>query len=206
MFSEYDNIEINEAFLKSKDHAPNYKKRNESLIVENNVIAVLKHPDGHIEPHITFNLVVDTGESYYMELIAQDTPANTFNTMVLDNPSVNDTIAATDNFSDLDTQADGTLGENSGAEKAIDGTYPKRNDDDTSNPGAGAFVFTWRTSYLTTDFDTDAVADVRVGMITPTNPTTTIPILNHWNFVSPFAKPSTAALVVWVNHTLVGQL
>ena len=204
MFSELENSIINEAFLTWKDHSPKYLSRNEQVNINSNIIAVLKHEDGHIEPHFTKNLVVDTGEAYYMELIAQDTPTDTFNTMVLDNPSVNDTISALDNFSDLDTQGDGTLGENSGAEKVIDGTYPKRDDDDVANPGRGQFVFTWRTSYLTTDFNTDALADVRVGMITPTDPTGTDPILNHWNFTSPFAKPSTAALVVWVNHTLVG--
>ena len=148
--------------------------------------------------------MVTTGEQYYIQLIGQVSPTNTFDTMVLDNPSVNDTIAAGDDFSDFDTQGDGTLGENSGAEKAIDATYPKNDDDDTSNPGRNEFVHTWRTSYLTTDFNTDAQANVRSGMITATNPTATDPILNHWNFVSNFAKPTTAALVVWVNHNLSG--
>ena len=196
--------ELEEAFKSWQDNHPHYASRNEEININSNVIAVLKYPDGQIIPHFTYNLVVDTGEEYYIQLIGQVAPTNAFNTMVLDNPSVNDTIAATDNFSDLDTQGDGTLGENSGAEKAIDATYPKNNDDDTANPGRGEFVHTWRTSYLTTDFNTDAANDVRVGMITPTNPTTTDPILNHWNFTSPFAKPATAALVVWVNHSLVG--
>lgn len=191
------NEELNEAFQSWKDHSPHYLKRNEEINIDSNIIAVLKFPDGHIEPHFTHNLVVDTGEEYYIELIGQVTPTNDFDTMTLGNPVGNDIIATDDDFSDLGSPIAGSI-------KVIDATYPKNDDDDTANPGRGQFVHTWRTSYLTTDFDTDAANDVRSGVIVISTATGTDPILNHWNFTSPFAKPSTAALVVWVNHSLVG--
>ncbi len=201
------NEELNEAFQSWKDHSPHYVKRNEEINIDSNVIAILKFPDGHIEPHFTHNIVVTTGDQYYAELVengknATGPPTNDFDTMTLGNPVGNDTIAKSDNFSNLGSPIAGSI-------KLIDVLgapfdYPRLDDQDTANPGAGAFIFTWRTSYLTTDFDTDAANDVRSGVIVISTATGTDPILNHWNFTSPFAKPSTAALVVWVNHTLVG--
>lgn len=200
MFSQLESAEINEAFLTWKDKQPNYVSRNELLNINSNIIAVLKYPGGQIVPHFTANLVVNTGEEYYVQLIGQVTPTNTFDTMFLGNPVGNDTILATDNFSNLGT---GTLGGGT-TQKAIDATYPKNNDDDTANPGRGEFVHTWRTSYLTTDFNTDGQNNIRTGVIVISTATGTDPILNHWNFTSNFAKLVTASLVVWVNHSLVG--
>jgi len=191
------NEELKEAFLSWKDNSPHYQSRNEVININSNIIAVLKYPDGHIEPHFSHNLVVTTGEEYYIELIGQITPTNAFDTMTLGNPAGNDTLAADDDFGDLGSPI-------TGSKKVIDGGYPQNNDPDVANPGSGEFVHTWRKSYLTTDFNTDSAPDLRSGVIVIPSATGTDPILNHWNFISPFAKPSTAALVVWVNHNLQG--
>lgn len=196
MFSEQNILEIDEAFLKAKDHAPNYTKRNVSIVKDNNVLAVLKFPDGHVEPHITFNLVVTTGDQYYAQLVGQVTPTNDFDTMAVTNGATA-IPAADDDFSDLST-AD----VNGDPIKVLDGV-PTLNNNDAANTGKGVFVFTWKVTYLTTDFNTDTKANVTDGMITPATPSGTDPVLNHWQF-TPFAKPSTAALIVWVNHTFVG--
>jgi len=198
MFSELDTIQINEAFLKAKDQVPNYTKRHEKVNINGNVIAVLKYPDGHIEPHITFNLVVTTGANYYAQLVGQITPTNAFDTLVLTNGTAVTPVAG-DNFSALPT-----IDVNGSTTKAVDGTYPRLNDPDAANTGRGEFIFTWRTSYLTTDFNTDTKANITMGMITLPTPSASDPILNFFAFGTPFAKPSTAALVVWVNHTFVG--
>lgn len=192
---------MDEAFLSWKDHSPHYINRNEELNINNNVIAMLKFEDGHTEKYYSHNLVVNFGEEYYIQLIGQVGPTNTFDTMFLGNPVGNDTPLAGDNFSNL---GQGTLGSGT-TKKAIDATYPKNNDDDTTNPGRGEFVHTWRTSYLTTDFDTDGQNNIRTGVIVISSATGTDPILNHWNFVSNFAKSSASGLVVWVNHNLQGQ-
>jgi len=197
MFSELDTIEIKEAYLKVNDHAPNYTKRHEELNINNNVIAVLKHLDGHVETHVTHNLVVTTGANYYAQLVGQVAPTNTFNAMVLTNGTVVVPVVG-DDFTSLPVR-DFNIGN---SEKAIDATYPTLADTDPSNPNSGTFVFTWRTSYLTTDFNTDGKAAITMGMITPTPPVT--PILNFWVFGTAFQKPATAALVVWVNHSFVG--
>ena len=198
MFS--DNDSLKEAFLSWKDSHPKYSSRNELVNIDSNIIAALKFPDGHIEPYFTTNLVVTTGAQYYAQLVGQVTPTNNFLRMVLTNGTIS-AIAAADNFSNLPTRDF-----NSGTgEKDIDGTYPKNNDDDVANPGRGEFVHTWRTSYLAADFDTDSgKANVTGGVITPATPTGTDPILNRWDFGTAFAKPATAALVVWVNHSFVG--
>lgn len=191
-----------ELFESWKDHQPHYLKRNVEYDPRNNVIALLTLKDGFQKPIFGRNLVTDTGELYYTKRIAQEaTLSPDFSTdgrMILNNPASADTPAADDEYQDVNNPI-------TDSNKVIDGTYPKRNDDDVDNPGAASNVFTWRTTYAGADFDTEGGNNITGGAILETaTPIGTSPILNHWNFGTPFGKLSTSSLVVWVNHTLVG--
>lgn len=165
------------------------------------VVALLKHDDNTFEIIKDDNLVVTTGVDYYAELIengknATGSPTNDFTTAILGNPGSNDTIAAADDFSDFGA------GAVTGTEKVA--TSSAINNSDTDNTGKGAFVFTWKFEWAGSDFDTESANNVRTGIITVASASGTDPLLNHWNFSTPFEKLSTSALTLWVNHTLVG--
>jgi len=162
---------------------------------KSNVVALLKHADGSFDIHKTLNRVVTAGLQYYAQRIGGETPTNTFNTCVLGNPATNDTIALTDTYANLGSPI-------TASKKAITSNYPQLNNQDTDNTGRGEFVFTWKFEWGSADFNTEGANNVRSGVITLTTATGTNPILNHWNFGTPFQKLSTSALILWVNHSL----
>lgn len=174
----------------------------ENLKVIQNVVALETKIDGTKIYHYGKNLLVDTGELYYTKELANEggiTPDfGTDGRMVLNNPVSPDSPAAGDTFNEVNNPI--TL-----SNKVIDATYPTRDDQDADNPGAGANVFTWRTTWTGGDFDTEGGDDITGGTIVDTgSPVGGSPLLNHWNFAIAFGKLSTSTLIVWINHTLVG--
>lgn len=191
------NIEHYEKFLSWKDKQPNYLTKGIEYNPQNNVVALQTFEDGFQEVYFAKNLAVITGTQYYVELINQDTVTNAFGFMQVGNPATEDTISSDDDYSDFITPVVASL-------KAIDGTYPQRDDPDVNNPGLGEFIFTWRTTWTAGDFDTESANTIKNGVITPPAPSGTDPLLTHWEFTSPFTKLSTSSLVVWVNHSFAG--
>ena len=174
---------------------------HEKVQVSGNVVAKLTHADGSSEYFYGKNLLVDTGELYYTKRIAQESPSPDFSTdgrLELNNPASADTPAAGDTYDEILTPI-------VASRKVIDATYPTRDDQDSNNPGAGTNVFTWRVTYTGADFDTESANNVTGGGIhEQASPIGSSPLLNHFNFITPFEKLSTSTLVVWINHTLVG--
>lgn len=84
---------------------------------------------------------------------------------------------------------------------AVDATYPKRNDGDSNNTGAGTDIITWRFSYSAASF---ANAAITHGIITLTTATGTDPLLTGFAFAASFAKTTSDPLTVWVNHEFLG--
>lgn len=194
--------EINEQFLSWKDRLPKFISRNVEYDPKNNVIALLTESDGYKKAIFGKNIVCTTGSLYYTKEIGNESTISpdftTDGRMVLQNPASADTPAVGDAYSDVTTPISASI-------KVIDSTYPKRNDGDSNNPGAGANVFTWRTTWTGANFDTESANDITGGAIIDTaTPVGGSPLLNHWNFTTPFEKLSVASLVVWVNHTLLG--
>lgn len=200
-----DNIDLTEKLASWKDHQPNWLGRNLEYNPEDNVIARVLRMEGgkSLEDYIFgANIVCTTGAFHYLQLMASDTPTNDFpaGTMVINNPSSADTLAVGDDFADVNSGIAGSFasGQN------ITATYPNLNNSDAGNPGGGAAVLTWKQSWTAAQFNSGAT-DIKGGAIVKDNtPTGTDPILNHWNFTSPFGKLSTEPLDVWINHTLVG--
>jgi len=157
-----------------------------------NVIALLKHDDGSFDIHKAQNRVVTTGLQWYANKIGGSTQTNTFDTCVLGNPSSNDTIALGDNYSNLGSPI-------TASKKTLSTGYPQQNNQDGDNTGKGQYVYTWKFEWGGADFNANGI---RTGVITVSTATGTNPILNHWNFGTPFQKLSTSALILWVNHSL----
>jgi hypothetical protein len=157
-----------------------------------NVRGGLYLPTGEKRMVAGHNLVSTAGELHYAELISQAaTPTNVFTTGELAS-AVPATPAAGDNRSNYTQIA--------GSEKAITAGYAKINDTDTDNSGKGTDVYTYKYEWTAGDGNW---ADIDGGIITNATPGASEPILTGFTIAN-FAKDSSTALTLWVNHAPTG--
>lgn len=161
-----------------------------------NIIAILKNEKtGERRVIETHNIVTDTGDVYYAERGAAETPTNTFNSMYLGDVSSSAPAKGND-FSDLNE-----IGSPGDTEKLVKATYPQTDDGDTDNTGAATDAVTWTFEYAAGDGNWSSITD---GMITVASATGSNPILTHFEFAGSFNKDSSTTLKVIVNHTANG--
>lgn len=173
---------------------------NDRSHVRNHAVAVLFNTETRekriIEQH---NIVTNDGDLYYAQRGANETPTNftsgaTFDGIMELYNGASAAPAKANDRSDL-------TGLVSGSAKAMDATYPKTNDGDGDNTGAGTDVVTYLVSYTTGEANDTGIADV---IITNPSPGATEPLLMHAEFGATFDKTSSDTLKVFVNHTLNG--
>lgn len=194
-----------EKFYSWVDHACNYLKRGVELDARGHNIIAIKNWDkpGLREWYFTHNLATDQADLFYAEQAVNATLTNDFlsanNRCELGNPATNDTIAKDDAYGDLGSPI-------TASRKAITSGYPKLNDDDPLNTGAGADIASWDYEWLTTDFNTESANDIRSGVIHlgGASPVAGTVLLTHYNFASPFEKTSDDTLKVFHNHRFNG--
>jgi len=156
-----------------------------------NVVANLILPNGERDLVLGHNLITTAGELHYAQLIAQTSPTNAFGVMEV--ATAVPTQAASDDRSDYTIQA--------GSEKAHSSGFPKINDGDAGNTGAGADVYTFKAEYVPGD---GAWTGLLGGIITNATPGASEPILTGFDFSGTLAKDASTALTVWVNHAPTG--
>ena len=185
----------------------------ETLDPKNNICVVLKKTDGTKHWFYGSNIVTNDGDIYYAKRACGETPATDENfgavasgagaTCILNNPSSADTLAKTDAYQHVLSPI-----VTSGAQKDASSNYPKTNDGDSDNTGAGTDVVTYKFEWTTSQIDTSSGNAITGGCIIDKNSTlgTGKKILTHWNFASPasFHKTSTDTLTLYVNHTMNG--
>ena len=143
------------------------------------------------------NIVTNDGDLYYAQSACGETPTSDFGgsdgRMELRTGSA--TPAKSDTYNEVTTPV-------TASRKAIDATYPKTNDGDTDNTGAGTDIVTWRTSWATSDFSANAIIGgcIHVG---GSSPATSSKLLTHFDLTS-FNKTSSDTLKIFVNHTFNG--
>ena len=153
-----------------------------------NVVAILKR--GNKTKYIPgANIVTNDGDLYYAQRGAGETPTNTYVGFRL----------GTDNTTPTKTDTDVTTFL-SGSGKNTDATYPKTNDGDSDNTGAGTDVVSWRVSYTTAEANGTGIEELAI-VDNITTPTTA---LTHALFAASFDKTSSDTLKVFVNHTING--
>jgi len=158
-------------------------------IKKNNVVAILNN--GIIPHKIVYgkNLVTNDGDTYYAQSGAAESPDNAYVGVRLGTG----TTPADKADTDVETEA-------SAGRHTTDGTYPKTDDQDSDNSGAGVDIVTWRTSYTLAEGN---IVDIAEGAIVDSL-TTPISALCHWIFAVAFTKTSNDTLKVFVNHTFNG--
>lgn len=163
-----------------------------------NVLGVLTREDGSVQLVAAANIITDAGDVYYAQKAAGETPTNTFANLYLS--------AAAFSSPAKDSDSDDLASVISGSSKAPTATYPKTNDGDSDNTGAGTDVLTWLYSYTKADFNNAAIT---AGAIAASGVTSwgagagTDPLLSAFNLTS-FAKTSNDTLKFFVNHTFNG--
>jgi hypothetical protein len=158
-----------------------------------NIVAVIYRADGTIRRIIPAkNIVTDAGAIWYAQKATGETVTNNFTNMVVGTGN-GGAWGASSVYSNLT----GAIG---GSNKGADATYPKRNDGDAANTGAGTKVMTWRWSYTSSDFTSaSAVTD---AVITIAAPIAGSALLTGFTFGSNFTLAAGESVKIFVNHTL----
>jgi len=135
------------------------------------------------------NIVTDEGDKFYAQEACAETPTYAFDRMFLASagpatPAKTDIRSA---FTDI-----------SGSEKQKYSGYPKTNDGDSDNTGAGVDVISWLFSYATTDGNWSGITHAYVTYATP--PAGAV-LLSSIKFAAAWAKDSNTSAKVFVNHT-----
>lgn len=216
-----------ERFLSFNNKRPNFLKRNLANALGWNVIAVLNSPKmngeviekkwifGGEQMHVNkrlekltkwiygHNEITNDGEIGYAQQAATETPAaneDFFRTALsntdLANPAVQNSILATDTWNQLDNPAGASI---AGSRKIFDAAYPKRNDGDSDNTGAGVDIVSFLTSYTTGDFNDGGTTIKNFGLLDDTTPVAATKLLTHGQ-IAAFNKTASDTLKFFVNH------
>lgn len=156
-----------------------------------NVRAVLRNVEtGETREYLGKNIITTDGDSYYSYRAAGSAALFTVAGIRLGTG----TTAPAKGDHDVGTAL-------AGGSHAIDGAYPRSNDDDTNNTGRGTTVLTWRASYLTSEGNGNNIAE---GALTNALAASTACVC-HFLFGTAFNKTSSDTLTVYVNHTFLGS-
>lgn len=158
-----------------------------------NILAVLGTEEGKLLIPGS-NLVTDAGDLHFAQRAVAESLTNAFGIGEL---------ASASPASYTKTTHRGTSGWTfiGSTQKAHAATYPKRNDGDADNTGAGVDIVSYLQSYTKADFN---AASIESGIITNTSPGASEPILNGYDFASTFSKTANDTLKVFQNFTMNG--
>lgn len=156
-----------------------------------NILGVLRQGDDP-QAHLILgsNIVTNAGDIYYATRMANGSPTNTFNTHELASAG---TPGKANNRSDV--TAIGST------QKTNSATYPKVNDGDSDNTGAGVDICTHLAEYTKGDFNATSITH---GIITNPTPGASEACLTIYAFSAGFAKTADDTLKVFVNHEALG--
>ena len=154
-----------------------------------NCLAVLGTPGGKIiiPGH---NIITDAGDLFLAQRAAAESPTNGFTTWEQCSAGTPGKAANRSNFTAIGS-----------SQQAQDGTYPKTNDGDSDNTGAGTDIRTTRCSYTAASFSHAAITH---AIITNTSPGASEPIYTGFAWAASINKTSADTLKVFHNATMTG--
>lgn len=160
--------------------------------VKGNVVAVLRDGRNNVRRISQPNLIVTTGDIFYAQKAAGESPTNAFSIFELGVGG--STPVKGSNRSAISSVV-------SGSQIAFSSGYPKTNDTDPLNTGGGASIVTFKGFWgqgVATQNGIDRI------IITVPTPGASAPLLMYALFASPFNKGAFDTLTVFVNHTFLG--
>lgn len=158
---------------------------------KNNVLGVLGSDAGKMLIPAA-NIVTNDGDRYYAQRMAAESPTNTFRTQYV---GTSGTPTKSSNYSTF------SAGIIAGSAKTTTAGYPKTDDTDTDNTGAGTDIVTHLAEWAKADFTGTSIT---IGIITNATPGASEPLLTGYSFAASFDKTSNDTLKVFVNHEALG--
>jgi len=152
---------------------------------------------------VGMNSITNDGEIGYANQAAEEAPAaneDFFRTALsreqLANPAVQNTVAAADTWDEFDDTPGDAI---SGSNKVFDAAFPKRNDGDADNTGAGVDIVSFLTSYTTGDFNDSGTTIKNFAIHDQSSPVAATKLLTHGT-IAAFNKTATDTLKFFINH------
>jgi hypothetical protein len=170
-----------------------FQKLKELLGIEADAFVVLhNHKTGRIRVIPGRNIVTDEGDKWYAQSACGETPTQTFTSLYLatSGPS---TPAKTDDYD----QFGGITGE-----KAKTAGYPKTNDGDSDNTGAGVDIVSWKFEYSTSD---GPFSTITHSFISVASASAGAAILNSYKWAASWDKDGSTSAKVFANHEMLGS-
>jgi len=159
---------------------------------EENVAVILHNDKKILDLIFGKNMVTDEGDKFYGQSACGEVPDRAFSDLYL--ASAGPVAPAKD-----DDRSDFT--DIAGSNKTKSGGYPKTNDADPDNTGAGVDVISWLFSYATGD---GPFAAITHGYITVNAPGAAEHLLCSMKFGASWAKDGDTSAKVFINHTCNG--
>jgi hypothetical protein len=162
-------------------------------ILEHDALAILSnHQTGQRIVIPGRNIVTDEGDKFYAQSACGETPTKSFTSLYL--CTAGPATPAKDDDTDEYT-------EHAGSEKAASAGYPKTNDDDGDNTGAGVDVISWKFEYTTGDGPFVAITHSYISIASAGAAEA---ILNSYKWAASWGKDSSTSCKVFANHTANG--
>lgn len=166
--------------------------------INNNILFILDSKEEGKRLHAAHNIVTNTGDIYYAQSGAAETPTDTYAELSVSTNAWSPSPTKTSDAGDL------VVAVTSGtANKVVTGTYPKTDDGDADNTGAGTDIITWAFSYAKTDFNDPSIVSGAVHETGATFGSGTDPVLTAFDITS-FAKTADDTLKIFCNHEMLG--
>jgi len=178
------------------------KLKTDKIRVKGHIVAVVTNSKtGEKRTYETRNIVTDAGDLFYQQRGVKTALPTNFT----------DGAGAFDGIMELYNGASAAPAKGNdrsdlvglvvSSGQVIDATYPKLNDGDADNTGAGAGIITYRVSYALGTLVDTGIADV---IITNPTPGAAEPVLMHAEFGAPFDMTALDSLKVFINHAIAG--
>ena len=170
-----------------------FTKRERERILAGDALLVLEnHKTREVKRVWGRNIVTDEGDKWYAEKICGESPTNVFANLYLATGGPV-TPAKTDNYGSFT----GVTGE-----KAKTAGYPKTNDDDVDNTGAGVDIVSWKFEYTTVD---GPFTSITHSFISKAAAIGTDPILNSYKWAAAWSKDNATSAKIFANHEMLGS-
>jgi hypothetical protein len=164
------------------------------VMIQPDAFVVLEnHETGAVRIIPGRNIVTNEGDKWYAQSACGETPTNTFANLYLATAGPA-TPAKDDDYSDFTVAG--------GSEKAPTATYPKTNDGDSDNTGAGVDIVSWKYEYTTSDGPFTAITH---SFIAAASASGTDPILNSYKWAASWDKDASTSAKVFANHEMLGS-
>lgn len=160
------------------------------------VVVLINAKTGKKRTYETMNIVTDQGDLHYAQRGAAETP-DEFTAAACEYGTAGNAVGKGTDRSDITTKTTGSLIE-------TDATYPKADDQDGDNTGAGADIVTWRFSYGTGDGNDPSIDRLIITNWAGGAPGASEVTLMYALFGSSFTKTASDTLKIFVNHTFTG--